>query len=424
MKIVMPKLNEWQQDLVDTYLQYPTGKWFLIKSPRQVGKSISLEYLLVYASLSERNSVSIAVSPTIGQARKLYNDIVLFASKLIAKSNGSLLYIEFINGSQIHFKSAEQGDSVRGFTTKRKGILVVDEAAYINKDWFYSVVVPITNVYNSDIFLFSTPKYKQGLFYELYVADSEHIIVCDWTNYDLSKYLTPELLELYREQLPKAAFQSEYLAEFIDGDGAVFTDFKKCVGSVEFNRLLPLHISIDWGTGTGSDDTAITLGQYDGQKMLINKQLYFNDKKTNETTDYILDLIKMYVRKGFREINIVVEHNSIGQVYYDILHDKIDEFECNYNDSLDDWRKEIEINLSQFTTTNKSKKKIIEKLTMLFENDNIVIPNDSKLLTQLSMFEATINNNGTVVYKGANNSHDDLVMSLCFLVDSLDRYTE
>ena len=420
----MPKLNEWQQDLVDTYLQYPTGKWFLIKSPRQVGKSISLEYLLVYASLSERNSVSIAVSPTIGQARKLYNDIVLFAGKLISKSNGSLLYIEFINGSQIHFKSAEQGDSVRGFTTKRKGILVVDEAAYINKDWFYSVVVPITNVYNSDIFLFSTPKYKQGLFYELYVADSEHIIVCDWTNYDLSKYLTPELLELYREQLPKAAFQSEYLAEFIDGDGAVFTDFKKCVGSVEFNRLLPLHISIDWGTGTGSDDTAITLGQYDGQKMLINKQLYFNDKKTNETTDYILDLIKMYVRKGFREINIVVEHNSIGQVYYDILHDKIDEFECNYNDSLDDWRKEIEINLSQFTTTNKSKKKIIEKLTMLFENDNIVIPNDSKLLTQLSMFEATINNNGTVVYKGANNSHDDLVMSLCFLVDSLDRYTE
>lgn len=420
----MPKLNLWQKDLVDTYLKYPIGKWFIIKSPRQVGKSCSLEYLLVYASLSEKNSVSISISPTIGQARKLYNDIVLFGSKLIAKSNGSLLYIEFINGSQIHFKSAEQGDSVRGFTTKRKGILVVDEAAYINKDWFYSVVVPITNVYNSDIFLFSTPKYKQGLFYELYVADSEHIIVCDWTNYDLSKYLTPELLELYREQLPKAAFQSEYLAEFIDGDGAVFTDFKKCIGSVDFDRLLPLHISVDWGTGTGSDDTAISLGQFNGEKMVIGRQLYFNDKKTNETAEYILDLIKMYVRRGFQEINIVVEHNSIGQVYFDILKDKIDEYETNYNDSQEDFRKEIEINISQFTTTNKSKKKIIEKLTMLFENNNVVIPNDSKLLTQLSMFEATINNNGTVVYKGANNSHDDLVMSLCFLVDSLDKYTD
>ena len=418
----MPKLNDWQKDLVDAYLQHPKNQWFIVKSPRQVGKSISLEYLLVYASLSEKNSVSIAVSPTIGQARKLYNDIVLFASKLLAKSNGSLLYIEFINGSQIHFKSAEQGDSVRGFTTKKSGILVVDEAAYINKDWFYSVVVPITNVYHSDIFLFSTPKYKQGLFYELYVADSEHIMQFDWTKYDLSKYLTPDMLELYREQLPKAAFQSEYLAEFIDGDGAVFTDFKKCVGEVELNRLLPLHISIDWGTGSGSDDTAITLGQYDGNKMQIAKQIYFNDKKTNETTDYILDLIKMYVRRGYQEINIVVEQNSIGQIYFDILKDKIDEFETNFNDSEDDFRKEIEINISRFNTTNKSKKKIIEKLTMLFENDEIVIPNDSKLLTQLSMFEATINNNGVVVYKGANNSHDDLVMSLCFIVDSLDRY--
>lgn len=427
MRVKMPELNKWQKDLVDAYLRDTTGKWFVVKSPRQVGKSISLEYLLVYASLSEKNSVSISISPTIGQARKLYNDIVLFAGKLISKSNGSLLYIEFINGSTIHFKSAEQGDSVRGFTTKRKGILVVDEAAYINKDWFYSVVVPITNVYNSDIFLFSTPKYKQGLFYELYTKGGNgNIISFDWTEYDLSKYLTPELLELYREQLPKAAFTSEYLAEFIDGDGAVFTDFKKCIGKAEFNHNLPLHVSVDWGTGTGSDDTAISLGQYDPitKKMIVGKQLYFNDKKTNDTTTYILDLLKMYVRKGFKEINIVVENNSIGQIYYDILRDKIDEYETLYNEALDDFKKEIEISISQFTTTNKSKKKIIEKLIMLFENDAIVIPNDSKLLTQLSMFEATINNNGTVVYKGANNSHDDLVMSLCFLVDSLEKYSD
>lgn len=427
MKVIMPKLNEWQKDLVDAYLQHTTGKWFVVKSPRQVGKSISLEYLLVYASLGEKNSVSISISPTIGQARKLYNDIVLFAGKLISKSNGSLLYIEFINGSTIHFKSAEQGDSVRGFTTKRNGILVVDEAAYIDKDWFYSVVVPITNVYNSDIFLFSTPKYKQGLFYELYIKGGYgNIISFDWTEYDLSKYLTPELLELYREQLPKAAFTSEYLAEFIDGDGAVFTDFKKCIGLAEFNNNLPLHISVDWGTGTGADDTAISLGQYDpiSKKMIVAKQIYFNDKKTNDTTTYIIDLLKMYVRKGFKEINIVVENNSIGQIYFDILHDKIDEYETLYNEALDDFKNEIEINISQFTTTNKSKKKIIEKLIMLFENDDIVIPNDSKLLTQLSMFEATINNNGTVVYKGANNSHDDLVMSLCFLIDSLERCTD
>lgn len=429
----MPKLNEWQKDLVDCYLKYTTGKWFLIKSPRQVGKSISLEYLLVYASLSEKNSVSMAISPTIAQARKLYNDIVQFACKLVKKSNGSLLFIEFINGSTIYFKSAEQGDSVRGFTTKKKGLIAVDEAAFINKDWFYNVVVPISNVYNSDIFLFSTPKYKQGLFYELYTQatphnmntyHSPHIISFDWNQYDLSKYLTPELLELYRQQLPKAAFTSEYLAEFISGEGTVFTEFSKCIGEVVFDNTKPLHIAVDWSAGTGNDDTAISLGQYDGEKIIVGKQIYFNDKKTNETTDSILDIIKMYVRRGFREINLTVEKNSIGQIFFDILKDKIDEFETTYNDNEDDFRKEIEININQFNTTNKSKKRIIEKLSILFENDKIVIPNDEKLLTQLSCFEAKISENGTVVYKGANNSHDDLVMSLCFLVDSLDRYTE
>lgn len=418
MKVKLPNLHKWQKDLVDTFDNNRTGKWIVTKAPRQVGKSIVLEYLLTYASLLEGNSVSLSVSPTIAQARKLYNDISLSCSKLLKKSNGSLLYIEFINGSQIHFKSAEQGDSVRGFTTKKSGILCVDEAAFIDEDWFYSVVVPITNVYKSDIFLFSTPKFKQGLFYNLYTkGGTDNIITFDWNSYDLSLYLTPELLELYKQQLPSATFKAEYLGEFIDGDGAVFTNYKQCVGEVPLDKQLPVYFSVDWGTGTGSDDTVITIGQF-ADKMIVHKQYYFNDKKTNDTIDYILDLIKMYIRKGIKEINVVVEHNSIGQVYFDVLFDKVDIFEEEYNAKVS-YSEEIAISLQQFTTTNKSKKRIVERLETLFENNEIIIPNDVKLLSQLSMFEAKVNDKGTVTYKGANNSHDDLVMSLCFLTEYL-----
>lgn len=417
MRIKLPHLNVWQKDIVDKFNENRIGKWFVVKAPRQVGKSIVLEYLLTYASLLESNSVSIAVSPTISQARKLYNDIVLSCGKIISKSNGSLLYIEYINGSCVHFKSAEQGDSVRGFTTKKSGILCVDEAAFIDEEWFYSVIVPITNVYKSNIFLFSTPKFKQGLFYNLFTSDGDNIIKFDWTKYDLSKYLTQEVLDIYRAQLPKAVFTSEYLGQFIDGDGAVFTNYKECIGYEDLRPTLPIYFSVDWGTGTGSDDTVITIAQFINDKLVVHKQYYFNDKKTNETTEYILNLIQMYIRKGFKEVNIIVEHNSIGQIYYDVLMDRIDIYESQYNENLDNYRDEIEINVSQFTTTNKSKKRIIEKLTTLFENKQILIPNDTKLLTQLSMFEAKINDKGTVIYKGANNSHDDLVMSLCFLCD-------
>jgi hypothetical protein len=103
---------------------------------------------------------------------------------------------------------------------------------------------------------------------------------------------------------------------------------------------------------------------------------------------------------------------------YDLLRDAIEEIEIQHNNSVN-WRDEISLTLKTFNTTNKSKKRIVEQLITLFEQNNIIIPDDTKLLTQLSMFEAKVNNLGTVQYAGANGSHDDLVMSLCILISAL-----
>lgn len=426
MTVTMPPLNIWQKDLVTEYSNNKHGKWFVIKSPRQVGKSVVLEYLLIMASLSEPNSISMAISPVTAQSRKLFQEIVSTAQPIIQKSNAGLLSIEFINGSCIHFKSCEQGDNVRGFTTKRAGILCVDEAAFIDSDFFYNICVPITNVYKSDIFLFSTPKYKQGLFYELYtdgLTNHSNVLTFDWTTYDLSKYLPKEVLDMYKSKLPKLTFQAEYLAEFIDGDGTVFSNYKDCVNVTEINTNEPLFIGVDWGTGTGKDDTAITVGQNLNAMVNIHRVYYFNDKRVNDTIEYICKIVNYYISKGFKDITIVVEKNSIGNIYFDLLRDEIEMLEDNYN-STSNWADEISITTRTFNTTNASKKRIVEMLCTLFEQKNIIIPNDNKLLTQLSMFEAKINELGTVKYAGANGSHDDLVMSLCILISALWNISE
>lgn len=426
MTVTMPPLNIWQQDLVEQFNTYRHGKWFVIKSPRQVGKSVVLEYLLILASLSEPNSVSMAISPVTAQSRKLFQEIVTTTQPIIKKSNGGLLSIEFLNGSVIYFKSCEQGDNVRGFTTKRSGILCVDEAAFIDSDFFYNICVPITNVYKSDIFLFSTPKYKQGLFYELYMdglSQNSNVMTFDWAQYDLSKYLPDDVLKLYKTKLPKLTYQAEYLAEFIDGDGTVFTNYKDCVGATQINSSEPLYIGVDWGTGTGKDDTAITVGQNLNGTSHIHRVYYFNDKRATETINYFNKIISYYISKGFRDISIVVEKNSIGNIYYDLLRDEVEMIENNHN-TTSDWRDEVSITVQTFNTTNQSKKRIIEMLCTLFEQKNIIIPDDNKLLTQLSMFEAKINELGTVKYAGANGSHDDLVMSLCILISVLWNVSE
>ena len=424
MTITFPKLEKWQKD-VFSYLKLGGKDWYVVKSIRQCGKSVLAEILLIYSAFKTPCSVSLSVSPVVSQSRKMYEDILRIASKLVYKSNGSTLEIIFFNGSKIIFRSAEQGDSIRGITIKGSGILVVDEAAYIQDDIFYSVLVPTTNVYRAPIFVFSTPKFKNGFFYNLYIRGldsntSNGVVSFDWTKYDLSKYLPDDMLELYRQQMPKQSFAAEFLGEFVDADGSVFTDFKKNVRDFKADYEEPIYIGIDWGTGTGNDNTAITIGQIQYNNIIILDQIAFNDKNTKQTINYIESIIKSYVNKGVKEINIVAEKNSIGNVYYQLLIDKIDELETAY----DEKGKEVDINAQTFNTTNKSKEDIIKKTITLLEQDRLFIPDIEELVLEMSQYECKVNRNGLLTYNAPSGLHDDRVMSLCILVGKMNRYLD
>ena len=397
-------LKIWQSKLFDLYRQFPKNKWFVVKAKRQCGKSICLEGLLITASLENNNSFSLFVSPVIQQARKVFKDVVEAAQDLIKSANASVLEIEFINGSVIKFGSAQQADSLRGFTVRGGGLLMVDEAAYISDDVFYQILVPTTNVFHSDIFIVSTPKLKKGFFYDLFISNQSKVIAVDWNNYDTSEFLPPETLELYRQQMPRLAFKSEYLAEFIDAEGTVFSDFKNCVGNYTLQKI-PTIIGIDWGSGQGKDYTVLTVGQVSNGKACIAYQKAFNDKNANETINYIIDEIDSLKSEGISDITVIVESNSIGQVFFDMLNDRIDE----------------SVGLFKFTTTNKSKDRIVKQLITCFEQRKIVIPNDQKLLNELSLYECKINSNGLSIYNAPEGEHDDRVLSLCFCVNELYR---
>ena len=329
------------------------------------------------------------------------------ASELIKSSNASLLEIEFINGSTVKFGSAQQSDSLRGYTIKGTGVLMIDEAAFISDDVFYSILVPTTNVNHSNIFIVSTPKFKKGFFFELFnkgLLNEDKVISIDWNNYDTSEMLDDATLDLYRKQMPKLSFQCEFLAEFIDGDSTVFSDFKRCIGDYELNSNLPLYIGIDWCSGSGQDDTSITLGQVNNGKACISKVITFNDKNANDTIDYINVMVKQLIRKGFKDIYITVESNSIGAIFSQLLLDTLDYPEVTFN---------------TFTTTNKSKNRIINQLVLLIERDLIVLPNDDKLMVELSAYECTINSNGLAIYNAQIGSHDDMIISTAICINSL-----
>jgi hypothetical protein len=383
--------EEWQKPVHKAIGEHPTASTFVVLAPRQTGKTMLITNELLRASINNRNAVSLCISITLDGSRKIYRDIVKATenSGIIKKKNDSLLTIEFITGSIIYFRSGEQRDTLRGLTIKNGGLLVVDESAYQSDDFFFSVLLPMTNVYRSPILLTSTPRFKTGFFYTFYEKGKNGdpgVYSFNFTDFDLSKYLPEDMLQQYKQVMPKNQFISEYLGQFLDGDSLLFENYK--------NRILPpgtttrVYIGIDWASGTGQDRTAISVINQAGEQIFTAS---FNDKNTTQTVDYIEELVRRY--KIYNPV-IWAEVNGLGKPYCDLLKDR-------------------KIKVTEWTTSNQSKNELVAHLQTAFEQGKISILADERQIDELGYYEADYNPKTRVVtYSAPRGLNDDTVMSL------------
>lgn len=388
-------LFPWQLSVHKGLLRYGinSNHIHVVKSKRQVGKSLLIQGELLYFSLNYAKTINCCISPTLNQARKIYKDILngVERSGVIKKKNDSLLEITFINDSTILFKSAEQKDNLRGYTYT--GLLAIDEASYIN-DEIFSIVKPSTDVHRCPILITSTPKFRIGFFFELYqkgLTGTKGISSYDFNDFDTSALLSKEALEMYKQMLPKNQYLTEYLGEFLDSDSSVFCGFKECIKPPLSNEYKELYIGIDWGNGTNNDDTVICGINERGEQVFVEA---FNNKNTTEQIDYISLYLQAYMPKIKK---ILCESNSLGKPLTELLRTKI-----NKSGLIEDW-----------TTTNQSKARLVSQLQVAFEQQKITLLNDDKQTAELSMYEATYNmKTGNISYNAPVGGHDDICIAL------------
>lgn len=391
-QIILPKLEPWQRDVWDTVNAGHRGKTFVVKARRQVGKSILAEVLLIKFAL-ERKTTSVLVEPTLNQSRRVFKQLggLLDGSGVIKSANGSLLTIEFINGSEIIFKSAEQLEALRGMTCT--GILVIDEAAFIH-DEVFEILYPTVDANQAPMLIISTPLFTDGKFYELY--NSKNTISFDWSEYDTSKYLSPEKLEQYRIEMSPSKFKSEYLGEFITEGASVFANVLNCIRTSEKK---PIYAGIDWAVGNDGDYTVLTLMDEDAIVTDIHS---FNIMEPTQQVNTLAGIINNIPTLK----KVQVEENSIGSVYEDFLK------KAMLQPSI----------LTLFNTSNDSKRRIIEQLASAFQQGKIGIPNERELLRELNHYCVERTPGGKVTYNGIG-AHDDYVMSLAMCYDLIDHST-
>ena len=376
------------------------GKWFVIKSFRQnSGKTFLIMHLMLMVALGKKGSTSVLLEPTNAQGDKVFTDLVDAGRPYIARANSSSHILQFKNGSRLLVKSAESGDSLRGYSVKRGGVLAIDEGGYVGDD-VYEIILPIVNKAKATLVVASTPDRQAGMFYKLYSmgldkAENNRVVSINWSKY-IHDAFSQEDLDFYRSIYSSRRYRTEILGEFVQNEGSVFKKLDLAVrpkgqltGKVDL-------VSIDWGSGQGKDYTAVCY--WNEQKELI-KIDYFNELSPVEQIDRLRQRIE-----EDRPRKVIVEQNSIGAVYLDML------------------RKELGglVRVEGFQTDNKSKNRIIDSLAAGFEHELIHMPEDEELLHELRSYEEQTTRTGLRTYNAQAGCHDDLVMAMAIGWDELN----
>lgn len=376
MTITLPALEPWQKEVYDYLHTYPSDTITTVLAKRQCGKSIlCIMIALTYAL--ERKTVNIIIEPTLHQCRRVYQQIteMLTGSNIVKASNSQTLEITFVNNSQIIFKSAEQGNSLRGLSCS--GILILDECAYI-ADSIIEILLPIVDARKCPILAVSTPLFTSGYFYEFFTDKRNRAY--NWNDYDTSKYLSPEKLEYYRQKYSPIKFKTEYLGQFISEGGYVFDKY-----GYSTSEKKAVCCGIDWGVN--NDYTWLTFLDEDGQTTDI---WYSNTLPPTEMIDRVSNLLNTSTIS-----KVTIETNSIGSVYKDMLQKKL----------------KSGINLQCFNTSNDTKRTIIENLQTALADGSCTVKDDVELTKQLNCYAAEKTATGKITYNGLSE-HDDGVMSL------------
>ena len=397
-KVRGAKLIGWQNDLVREFLSLKKDERLVIKKCRQVGCSFTFAQILFYVAINRPKSTSIYITTTNSAARKFFTDMGEFCKESsLVSMNSSLLEMTFWNGSIIYFKSSES--QLRGISCKRGGIMVVDECAFLKSD-IWTSILPFTTVSKANTLIASTPWTKRGMYYTFYeraLSGDPGYHLIDTRDYDLSYFISEDQREEYRKILSPQAFRTEIDGEFMDSTSGVFGDYQSIY--VEPEDKDPVYCGIDFSVSVGGDDTVLTGFNKSKQQCL----LYYDNSIADpvQRAEKLADIINSYpsIKK------VICETNSMGSTFISIMRRKLK-------------RPNI---LEEFTTTNSTKKDIIENLVSLIGQKEITLLDDPKQDYEFAIFQLVELKNGNYSYAAdtkVQNSKDDIVMATAFAAKS------
>ena len=360
--------------------------------------------MAIAAEAAVRGSRILWGAPTFDQVRVGWSELRHGAAR-VAEFNQTFMTATFPSGGMITFRSLDNPDSARGHTADG---IVLDESGDVHPDAWPEVLRPMLIDTGGWAWCVGSPRglnwfWREWLDASVDSSDSDSIA---WQAPTLGVAVTerglvrsPHPLENPTIQfgeiesayasMTARTFNQEILAQFVEGGGGVFRRLEEaCRLKPQLEPLPGWHyvIGVDWALN--ADFTVLSVIGSDGQRFEQVALDRFNKIDYVFQVERLLTLVDRY-----RPVAIIPEANSIGLPLVQDLA-----------------RRGLPVH--PFTTTNASKRGVIEELSLALERGKLALLDDPTQKGELLAYQSEALPSGLVRYAAPEGGHDDTVMAL------------
>ncbi|HXG86518.1 MAG TPA: terminase family protein, partial [Pyrinomonadaceae bacterium] len=303
--------------------------------------------------------------------------------------------------------SLDSAETVRG---RKYALALIDEAAMVPdlENTWNAVIRPTLTDYEGGADFYSTPK-GLNYFYSLFNRASDDANK-DWAAWQMPTAANPFIksseIEAARLELPTDVFRQEYLAEFIQGEGAVFRNITANLIAEKDKDGVPLtkpedhvgHKKVaggDWGQV--NDFTVVSVGCETCKREL--ELLRFNKIDWEFQRRQALNLLDKW------DVSLALfEENSIG------------------SPNLEALQKTSSRDIRGFMTTAQSKSPLIQSLALCLEQSEMKFLDIPIATRELEAYEARKNKmTGRISYNAPKGFHDDTVIARALMREAANQ---
>jgi hypothetical protein len=373
-----------------------TARFKVLAAGRRWGKTrLGVNECLAYAMKGKR---AWWVAPSYKMSEVGWRPLHRLGNKIGAEVRKVDRQVILPNGGEVVVRSADDPNSLRG---EGLDLVIMDECAFmLEAAWTEALRPALSDRLGKAIFI-STPK-GRNWFWRLWMRGQQG--EPGWQSWRLptsdNPYIEAGEIESARDTLPELTFEQEYLAVFLEGEGAVFRNIAACLKAPldpkpEDHAGHNIVAGLDWAKQ--NDFTCSPVGCADCKVELAR------DRFNQIDYQFQYQRIAEFWRK-WGVISALVEVNSIGEPGFEALQ-----------------REELPV--VAFTTTASTKPPLIENLALTFERTEWQFQDDPIWTSELEAYERKVSPmTGRSQYSAPDGLHDDTVIGRALMVRAGDTW--